>query len=114
MKDFASLARSVYQPTTGQVYTELSGELAILNSTTGVYFGLDPVGARVWSLILEFRSCDEIRTIILEEYDVSPTRVETDLLNLFSDLSAKGLIEIAPPGAKERAMAEARSKSQGA
>jgi hypothetical protein len=114
VNDFASLSAAVYQPTAGQVYAELAGELAILNSKTGVYFGLDPVGARVWSLILEFRTCEEIRATLLAEYDVSPSQLEADLLNLFCDLSSKGLIETAPPGARERALAAAQSQSQGA
>lgn len=114
MNDFAKLVSFVYQPTAGQVYAELGGELAILNSKTGVYFGLDPVGARVWSLILEFKSVGEIRTILLEEYEVTAAQLDADLQTLFSDLAEKELIEIAPPGARERALADAQSESQGA
>ena len=33
------------------VATDLGDEAAILNLKDGVYYGLDPVGARVWSLI---------------------------------------------------------------
>jgi hypothetical protein len=114
VKNFALFASSVFRPTAGHVYTELGGELAILNSETGVYFGLDPVGARVWGLILEFRTVREIREVLLEEYEVTCPQLEADLLTLFSDLLSKGLIEIAPPDAKERALAAARSESQGA
>jgi len=114
VKNFALFASTVFRPTPGQVYTELGGELAILNTKSGIYFGLDPVGGRVWSLILEFRTAQEIREVLLQEYDVDCKQLETDLLTLFSDLLNKGLIEIAPPDAKERAMAAARSESQGA
>jgi hypothetical protein len=114
VKNFALFASSVFRPTAGHVYTELGGELAILNTKTGIYFGLDPVGARVWCLILEFRTAQEIREALLAEYDVDPAELETDLLTLFSDLLNKGLIEIAPPDAKDRALAAARSESQGA
>jgi len=113
VKNFALFAASVFRPTPGQEYTELAGELAILNTKTGIYFGLDPVGARVWHLILEFRTAREIREVLLDEYDVASAQLEADLLTLFNDLLGKGLIEIAPPDAKERAMAAARSESQG-
>ena len=101
MNDFAALASSIFQPTAGQVYAELAGELAILNSNSGVYYGLDPVGARVWSLILAFKSVGEMRGILLEEYDVDAAQLENDLATLLCDLKTKGLIEPAAPGARE-------------
>ena len=93
--DFASIGPAHFQPTPGQVYADLAGELAILNSKTGIYYGLDPVGARIWSLIIEFKNVREIKAILLEEYDVSPRQLESDLLTLLQDLNSKGLIEAA-------------------
>jgi hypothetical protein len=105
MKNFAALAKLAFRPTADQVSTELGGEMAILNPKTGIYFGLDPVGARVWYLITEMRCMREIRDTLLNEYDVKPERLESDLLGLLSELQNKGLIEPAPPGARERTMA---------
>lgn len=34
-----------------QVSCDLGGEAAILHLTTGTYYGLDPVGARIWTLL---------------------------------------------------------------
>jgi hypothetical protein len=107
--DFSALAATLFQATPGQVYADLAGELAILNSDTGVYYGLDPVGARIWSLILEFKTVAEMKTILLEEYEVNSAQLECDLLTLLSDLRSKGLIEPAAPGARERAVAETHS-----
>lgn len=98
--DFASLNALIFRPTPGQVYADLAGELAILDSKTGVYYGLDPVGARIWSLILEFKSVGEIRSILLEEYEVEPAQLEGDMAHLLNDLHLKALIEVAPPDAK--------------
>jgi hypothetical protein len=36
-----------------QVACEMKEELVILRTATGVYFGLDPVAKRVWSLLSE-------------------------------------------------------------
>ena len=33
------------------VSCDLDGEAAILNIKDGVYYGLDPVGAKIWNLI---------------------------------------------------------------
>jgi hypothetical protein len=77
-----------------QVSSDLGGEVAILDLKAGVYYGLDAVGARIWSLIQEPRTVNEIRDILLEEYEVEPERCERDLLALLQKLADEGLIEV--------------------
>ena len=77
-----------------QVSSDLGGEVAILDLKAGVYYGLDAVGARIWSLIQEPRTVNEIRNILLEEYEVEPERCERDLLVLLQRLATEGLIEV--------------------
>jgi len=52
------------------VFRELEGEMVLLNLATGVYFGLDPVGTRIWTLIEAHRSSDEIVETLTAEYEV--------------------------------------------
>lgn len=85
---------SVVSATKDQVSCDLAGEAVILNLSSGEYFGLDPVGARVWSLLQEPTSVKAIRDILLEEYDVEPDVCESDLLALLREMAAQGLIEI--------------------
>jgi hypothetical protein len=77
-----------------QVSSDLGGEVAILDLKAGVYYGLDAVGARIWSLIQEPRTVNEIRDILLEEYEVEPERCEHDLLALLRRLADEGLVEV--------------------
>ena len=77
-----------------QVSADLAGEAAILNLKSGVYYGLNAVGARIWSLIQEPKTVKDIRDTILNEYDVDPERCESDLLQLLQQLAAEGLIEV--------------------
>jgi hypothetical protein len=77
-----------------QVSSDLGGEVAILDLKAGVYYGLDAVGARIWSLIQEPRTVNEIRDILLEEYEVEPERCERDLLALLQRLADEGIIEV--------------------
>lgn len=77
-----------------QLWCDLAGEAAILNLQNGVYYGLDPVGARIWNLIQTPRTVDEIREVLLGEYDVDSDRCERDLLALLQALAAEGLIEV--------------------
>ena len=42
-----------YTPAPNIFARELGNEIVILNLQTGTYFGLNPVGARLWQLIEE-------------------------------------------------------------
>ena len=77
-----------------QVSSDLGEEVVILQLRNGVYYGLDEVGARIWDLIQEPRAVNEIRDLLLDEYDVEPERCERDLLALLEELVAEGLVEV--------------------
>jgi hypothetical protein len=78
----------------GQVSSDLGGEVVILSLEDGIYYGLDEVGARVWSLIQTPTAVSSIRDVILEEYDVDAPQCERDLLALLDGLAAHGLVEV--------------------
>jgi len=86
--------RSIVVATRDQVSCDLAGEAAILNVKSGVYYGLDPVGARIWNLMQEPRAVAEIQDTIVGEYDVEPDRCARDLVGLLEKLLAEGLIEV--------------------
>ena len=79
-----------------RVSCDLAGEVAILNLENGVYYGLNPMGARVWSLIQEPRTFAELRSALLDEYDVEATRLESDLRSLVAQLAEQRLVDITP------------------
>jgi hypothetical protein len=86
--------RSVVVATKDQVSCDLAGEAAILNIKSGVYYGLDPVGARIWNLMQEPRAVIEIQNTITGEYDVEQEQCARDLISLLEKLLAEGLIEV--------------------
>ena len=79
-----------------QISCDLSGEAAILNLKNGVYYGLDPVGARVWNLIRQPKSFAELREALVAEFEVEPERLEADLHDLIAKLGDQGLVEVSP------------------
>jgi hypothetical protein len=82
-----------------QVSCDLKGEAAILNLNDGMYYGLNEVGARIWSLLSEPITVSRIRDELEREYDVDSERCETDLVRLMSQLQDAGLIEVKNEGA---------------
>ncbi len=77
------------------VSAELSGEAVILNLKTGYYFGLNAIGAEIWSMLQKPMLISDICNSILAEYDVAPDRCEKEIIDLIQQLFDNGLIEMA-------------------
>ena len=78
-----------------QVSSDLGSEVAILNLKAGMYYGLDAVGARIWELIQGPRTMNEIRDVLLREYEVELECCERELSALLDQLAAANLIKVA-------------------
>lgn len=77
-----------------QVSSELDGEAVILDLASGVYYGLDGVGAHVWRTIQTPKRIEEIREEILERFQVEPERCTRDLFAFLRELERKKLVRI--------------------
>jgi Coenzyme PQQ synthesis protein D (PqqD) len=77
-----------------QVSCDLADEAVILDLKAGIYYGLNSVGARVWNLIQEPKTVDQIRDALLGEYEIDAASCERDLLVLLGDLAARELVRI--------------------
>jgi hypothetical protein len=86
--------RSVVVATTEQVSCPLGEESAILNLKNSVYYGMNPLGARVWTLLQQPRSVSELRDTLLDEYEVAAERCEHELLELLEKMRTEGLVEV--------------------
>ncbi len=78
--------------TDDHVSSDLAGETVILNLSDGTYYGLNGTGTRVWELLGEPRSVDELHRTLLEEYDVEAQQCMDDLLALLRDMEEHDLI----------------------
>jgi hypothetical protein len=72
---------------------QVGEETVILDLASGIYFGLDPVGARIWQLLGEGRTLAAVCEAMLAEYEVSRGEIERDLTDLLAVLVDKGLIK---------------------
>ena len=90
---------SVVSPSKDLVFSNVADEVVILDLKSGVYHGLESVGARAWELMSESRPVREVRDRLVDEYDVEPQRCESDLLRLLEELKSHGLVDVHPaPG----------------
>jgi len=76
------------------VFRILGDEAVILNLASGVYFGLDTVGTRMWQLMSEHGSTDGVIAAMLDEYEVAETQLRSDLDKLIEQLKEMGLVRV--------------------
>ena len=67
-------------------------ETVLLDLESGMYFGLDGVGKRIWESISEGNSLSETAAIIAAEFEVDKERAQADLITFVSDLLERGLL----------------------
>ena len=71
---------------------ELSGETVLLNLESGIYYGLDAVGTRIWQLIVQGCTIASVCDTMLAEYDVAPDVLRGDIVRLVGDLRERGIV----------------------
>ena len=76
-------------------FSRIEDQIALVNVDTGVYFGLDEIGACMWERLCEHRRLRAVADSMESEFDVEPDRLRADLLRLVRELVDKGLLEIA-------------------
>ena len=96
MADGASITiDSEVECSRAQVSCDLADEVVILSLSTGEYYGLNPIAARIWSLVQEPRRVAEIRDTLLAEYDdVTPADCSAQVLALLEEMAAIDLIVV--------------------
>lgn len=75
-----------------QVSCDLAGEAAVLCLRSGVYYGLNSVSARIWSLVQTPTKVEVLLESILAEYEVAPADCQADLQRVLGELVSHGLL----------------------
>lgn len=79
---------------TPSVYARTFGdELVLLAFGRGEYYGLDAVGARIWSLVTGGASVAEAATTLSTTYEVTSDAALRDIMALVGELEGQGLVE---------------------
>ena len=71
---------------------QVGDETVILDLGSGTYFGLDPVGARIWQMLTEGQRLTDVVTALTREFDVAPDQVRDDVDALVNELVTRGLV----------------------
>ena len=73
---------------------QVEDEAVLLNLDSGVYYGLDAVGARMMQVVHQSVTLGDAIGLLLREYEVDGTQLRADLHRLLDDMQAQGLIVV--------------------
>lgn len=85
-------------PSPAAIFKELDEGGVLLSTTDEVYFGVNPVGAKIWSLLPPVsRTFGELCAELERQYpDAGPERIRVDVQDFLEALIASGLVVAAP------------------
>ena len=76
------------------VACEFGNGLALLDMRSNIYYSLNSVGAYIWELIQEPKPISEIRSAVLERYNVDAERCKADVDALLKGMAENGLARL--------------------
>ena len=79
-------------PSPDAATSAVGDETVILNLANGTYYGLDPVGTRIWRLITDGVAMSEVCRRLADDYEVDIATIEADARHFLIDLEAQGIM----------------------
>ncbi len=87
-------AESVVSQIEEIVASDIDDEKVMMSVEKGQYYGLDPIGSRVWELIEKPVKVSELIDALLPKYDVDRETCERDVLAFLEELHKDGILQV--------------------
>lgn len=75
-----------------QAFSKIDDEVVMLSQDSGEYYALNPVGSRIWELIENPVSVNEIVKVLENEFDVGHDVCVKETIELLNELDKKTLL----------------------
>lgn len=85
---------TIVQASADQATADLGDTIAVMQQRTGLYFGLEGVGAQIWQLIATPIRVADLRDALVEIYDVDSEQCERDVFDFLAELADLGLVDV--------------------
>lgn len=79
-------------PSPDAAESAVGDETVILHLVNGTYYGLDPVGTRIWTMIKDGAAMPAICSKLADDYGVALATIENDARQFLTDLHAQGIL----------------------
>jgi len=78
--------------------TVVDGELIALSVERGACYGLNDIGTRIWELIAEPRSVEDLCEQLRREFEVEEAQCRRQVLEFLEHLRAEGIARVSAAG----------------
>ena len=92
---------SVAERNPAMIFTDLDDTVVMMDADKGMYYELDPIATRVWTLLETARSVAAVCDVLAGEYDVSSEVCRRDVLALLRQARELGIVEVRAPAHDE-------------
>jgi hypothetical protein len=75
------------------LYSEIDGDVTMMSVENGKYYSLKEVGARIWSLLEQPMSPQQICDQLMVEYRVDRERCEGEVIGVIRQMASEGIVE---------------------
>jgi len=82
-----------YRRSERALFSAVGDDILALHVERGLCFGMKEVSARVWDLLAEPHSAEQLCDSLLDEYSVDAETCRSDITQLLAEMEAEGLVE---------------------
>lgn len=76
------------------ISADMKGETVMMSITTGKYHSVNPIGAKIWEMIHEPTSVNQIVIQLTEEYEIDAETCEKEVIAFLNDSMVADLIQL--------------------
>lgn len=84
----------LYAAVPGLASADLDGEVVLLDVSSGRYFGLNGVAARIFNLVTEPRTLAQVVDVLVAEYEADRALLHADATAFLDELVQRGLVRV--------------------
>lgn len=70
----------------------MDGDLVMMSISQGTYYGINPVGGRIWTLLEQPASVASLCNTIVSEFEVSKEQCQQDVLQFVEQMLKAGVV----------------------
>ena len=83
---------SVISRVSDWVSARVEDEMIMMNVERGKYIGLTETGARIWDLLAEPRTAEDLCAALCEEYDIAAEQCRTEVDAFVAEMQKQGAL----------------------
>jgi hypothetical protein len=76
------------------VFSEMDGEIVMMSIENSEYYGLDPVASRIWELLEQPATIEQLVEKLLAEYEVDYDTCLKDVIAFSDELLEKNILSL--------------------